>query len=143
MGRSSTGPRRRDRAHTVDAGRGIAIASATPPCGIAWLGGEHRQLDVLIAEHSGAAIDRAGVPAGAHEGGRGAGDEDTASLMPARPPLDVEGAAVPHLVGARLGDEQVEHGDVVQCAVADREQRGNRTAPIEHEVKNLPHVHLF
>jgi hypothetical protein len=92
MGRSSTGPRRRDRSHTVDAGRGIAIASAAPPCGIAWLGGEHRQLDVLIAEHSGAAIDRAGVPAGAREGGRGAGDEDTASLMPARPPLDVEGA---------------------------------------------------
>ncbi len=45
--------------------------------GIAWLGGEHRQLDVLIAEHSGAAIDRAGVPAGARAGGRGAGDEDT------------------------------------------------------------------
>lgn len=54
-----------------------SIASATPPCGIAWLGGKHRQLDVLIAEHSGAAIDRAGVPAGA--GGRGAGDEDTAA----------------------------------------------------------------
>lgn len=53
------------------------------------------------------------------------------------------GSAVPHLAGARLGDEQVEHGDVVQCAVADREQRGNRAAPIEHEVKNLPHVHLF
>jgi hypothetical protein len=70
MGRSSTGPRRRDRSHTVDAARGIAIA---------WLGGEHRQLDVLIAEHSGAAIDRAGVPAGAREGGRGAGDEDTAA----------------------------------------------------------------
>jgi hypothetical protein len=31
----------------------------------------------------------------------------------------------------------------VQRAVADREQRGNRAAPIEHEVKNLPHVHLF
>ena len=74
--------------------------------GIAWLGGEHRQLDVLIAEHSGAAIDRAGVPAGAREGGRGAGDEDTASLMPARPPLDVEGAAAPPRAGARLRTAQ-------------------------------------
>ena len=73
------GPRQMMGQDRQASARGIAIASAAPPCGIAWLGGEHRQLDVLIAEHSGAAIDRAGVPAGAREGGRGAGDEDTAA----------------------------------------------------------------
>ena len=47
------------------------------------LGVEHRQLDVLIADQSGAAIDRSGVQAAAREVGLGAGDEETASLMQA------------------------------------------------------------
>ena len=84
---------------------GIVIAYATQPCGIALLGVDHHRLDFLIADQSGAAIDRSGVSAVVLEARFGEDDEETASLLRAIPPLEVERATRNHIEAVRLGDE--------------------------------------
>src|SRR3989338_3267934 len=114
---------------------GIAIADATQPRRIGLLGIEHEQFYFLVAEQSHAAIDRPRVHALESEIGFGASDEEAGGLIEAVEPLEVEVAAIHHVESAKLGKEHVEHVDVVQFAVGDVDETGDRPAQVEQRVQ--------
>ncbi len=46
-------------------------------------------------------------------------------------PLEVQAAAIHHVVGAWFGDEQLQHIDIVELAVRDMDEGGNGSVQVE------------
>ena len=84
--------------------------------------GEH---DGLVANQSGAAIDRMPIAPLGFEVGLGAGDKEAFGLVQLIEPIEVDVAAVHDVESAGLGQQQVQNVDVVQFAVADVKERRN------------------
>src|SRR5208282_584259 len=76
------------------AGFGIAIADASQGIGIMALGVKAGGQHGLVETQAGGFVHRSGVAAGATEVLLGAGDEESAALMEAMPPGEVEVAAI-------------------------------------------------
>ena len=106
------------------AGFRVTIADAAQWVGIVSLGvkagGDHR----LIEAPSGGFVHRPRVTAGATEVLLGAGDEESAALMEAMPPGEVEVAAIHDIERAGFPDQLVENVDVVDTARRDNDDRG-------------------
>ena len=64
----------------------------------------------------------------------GAGDEERARPMQGEEPFVVEVGAVHHIHRRRLGEQQVEHVDIVQFAVGDVDEAGNVATQVEQRV---------
>src|SRR5574340_959032 len=113
----------------------VLVADAPQSLWIALLRVEHRQFDLLVADQSRLAIHRAGVDALALEVRLGPCDEEAASLVQGIQPLEVEIAPVHHIEGARLGQQDVEHIDVVQLAIRDENERWNGATQVQQRVQ--------
>ena len=91
--------------------------------------------DGLIADQPGLAIDGSGVKTSRIHVALGAGDEEAACLIEPIQAREVEVAAIHDVEGARLGQQQIEHVDVVQLAVGDVDKAGNRAPQVEQRVQ--------
>lgn len=65
----------------------------------------------------------------------GAGDEEAAGAVQRVQALEVEVAAIHHVEGARLRDEQIEDTDVMQFVIQDVDERRDRAAQVEQGVQ--------
>jgi hypothetical protein len=113
----------------------VAVTDATQPLGISPLRIEHDELDDLIADQAGAAIDRLRENAPALEVRLGTGDEEAAGLMQGMQALEVEIATVHDVERTGLRNQQIEHIDVVQLAIADVDEGRDGTTQVEQRVQ--------
>src|SRR5450432_237228 len=112
----------------------VAIADAPQTFGIALPRIEDDEIDELITNQAGAAIDRSRDNAPILEVRLGASDKEAAALVQAIQALEVQVAAVHDVEGAGFGDQQVEYVDVVQFAVADVYKCRNGATQVEQGV---------
>ena len=91
--------------------------------------------DGLIADHAGVAVGRGRVHAPCIHAALGAGDEEGAGLMQRVQPGEVHIAPIHHVEGAGLDRQDVQHVDVVQLAVADVDEGGDRAAQVQQRVQ--------
>ena len=94
--------------------------------------GEH---DGLIANQSGASIDRMRITTLGFEVGFGAGDKEAFRLVQPIKPVEVDVASVHDVESAGLGQQQVQNVDVVQFAIADVEERRDVAAQVQERVQ--------
>src|SRR5262245_13515014 len=113
----------------------VAVANAPQPLGIALLGVKDDQLHILVANQSRAAIDGPRADTLEFEVGSGTGNEEALALMEPVEPLEVEVSAIHNIEGTRLGDEHIEDVDVVQFAIGNMDETGNRSAQVEQRVE--------
>src|SRR5215510_12401204 len=113
----------------------VPVANAPQPFGIALLGVKDDQLHILVANQSRAAIDGPRVDTLEFEVGSGTGNEEALALMEPVEPLEVEISAIHDIEGTRLGDEHIEDVDVVQFAIGNMDETGNRSAQVEQRME--------
>jgi hypothetical protein len=89
----------------------------------------------LIADQTGRSIDGMGMAAVRFEIRFRACHEETARLVQPMQPLEVEVAAIHHVIGSRFWQEQIEHVDIVHLAVGNMDKAGDISAQIEQRVK--------
>jgi len=100
------------------------------------LGGvETVERDGMVADQSGTAIHRRRVQASCIEVSLGASDEEAARLIQRVEPLEVEVASIHDVEGARLDNKQIQDVDIVQLAIGDVNEGGDRAAQIEQRVQ--------
>ena len=109
----------------------IAVLDTTQRYGKILVGIVASQDYGLIADKSSRAIHRMRVTTLGPERGLGACDEEAARFVQAVEPIEVEVAAVHHIVSAGLRHEQVQYVDFVILAVADMDKTGDIAAQIE------------
>ncbi len=114
---------------------GVAIADAAQVAGVVLGDVEAVERDGLVADQSGVAIHRRRVQASCIEIALGASDEEAARLIQRVEPLEVEVAPIHDVEGARLDDEQVQDIDIVQLAIGDVNEGGDRAPKIEQRVQ--------
>lgn len=90
---------------------------------------------MLIADESRAAIHRSGVDAPSLEVRFGPRDEQGTGLIQGIQAFEVQIGAIHHIEGARLGQQDVQHIDVVQLAVRDEDEGWNRAAQVEERMQ--------
>ena len=111
----------------------IPIADATQLRGIMLTRVKAHQLDHLIGEYAGAAIDGICLDFPVFEVRFGTRDEEAASQNELVEPLEIDIPAVHHIESTPLRLDQIEYVDIVQLPVADVDERWNTATQIELE----------
>ena len=96
---------------------------------------ESGEYDGLIANQPRASIDRMRITTHGLEIGFGARNKETARIVKAMQPFEVDIASVHDVEGTGLGHQQVEDIDVVHFPVADVQERGDVAAQIQERVQ--------
>jgi hypothetical protein len=94
--------------------------------------GEHHG---LVADQAGGFVDFVGVAALDLEIGLGASNKETACLAQSSQTLEVDVAAVHDVEGSWLGDQLVEHVDLVPFAIADTNERRDIASQVQQRVQ--------
>ena len=89
----------------------------------------------LIAAHTGLALDRRGVEPSGIEIRLRPDDEERARLVQGIEAIEVGVPPVHHIEGSGLGDQEVEHIDLVQLAVRNVDKARNTAPQIEQRVQ--------
>ena len=93
------------------------------------------QHHALVADHPAGTIGwRRGQASGVH-GGLSSCDKERAGLMQGLKALEIQVAAIHHVEGSSLEAKQVQHLDIVQLAIADVDEGGDRAPQIQQCVQ--------
>ena len=104
------------------AGLGILEPDTSQRRGEALVRVEAGERDGLVADETGASVDRMRVSALGLEVSLSPDDEEAAGLMKATEPIEVDVSAIHDVDGTGLGHQLIEDIDVVQLAVADEDE---------------------
>jgi hypothetical protein len=113
----------------------VAIADAAQMLRVMRFGVEAVQSDRLIADHSSAALGGRRVEPPSVQVGFCPDDEEGARLIEDIEALEIEIAAIHDIEGAGLGQEQIEHVDLVQFPIRNMDEAGNCSAQVEQRVQ--------
>ena len=113
----------------------IDVLDATERNGKFFVRIEATQDHGLIADQTGTVIHRMGIATLGIEVFLGARDEETASLVQGVQPLEVEVPAIHQVVGSWLGQERIEHVDLVHLAVGNVNKARDIAAQTEQGVQ--------
>jgi hypothetical protein len=117
------------------AGLGILEPDTSQRRGEALVRVEPGERDGLVADEASASVDRMRVSALGLEISLGADDEEAAGLMKATEPIEVDVSAIHDVDGTGLGHQLIEDIDVVQLAVADKDEGWDIAPQIQERVQ--------